>query len=631
MLNLMRKHASSWMIKIILFAIVVVFIFWGVGSFVSRKSTELAKINGEVISYDAYRKAYDNLLAQYRRIYGSKLSDDLLKTLRLNEQALDQLENRVLMLQEARRLKIRVTNQELAQALQHDANFQNNGVFDYQRYRQILALNNLSVEDFENSRKQDLRIGKLRALILEGVAVSEDEAREWYNWYNAEVNLEYVLLDPGQYKNITPDQKTLEEHFKAHEKDYMTEPLVKVRYLYFDPHAYQAQAKVTEEDIAEYYDEHRREFRTEKTVEARHILLKVDPQADPKTVELKKQKAMEIYEMAKSGKDFADLARKYSEGPTRDKGGYLGTFKRESMVKPFADKAFSMKAGQISEPVRTQYGWHIIKIEKINEAKTRSLEEVRDLIRQKVIVQKAKALARDKAEKVYDNVFDGDDLNAAAQTYQVPVKTTDFFSNKGPQGMGIADPRQFAEVAFGLEKMAISEIQEFGGVFYLLQVIDLVESKVPEFQAVADKVKADVIRIQQREQAKKDAEALLAEIKKGKTLSEAAADFHLKPDVTGFFKRSRAIPKIGYEPQIVQAAFKLSEANPLNDQALQGKQGWYIIRLKARRAPLASGFDKDRDTIVNQLLARKKQSTLQQWLDDLKARSEIKINRELIK
>ena len=109
--------------------------------------------------------------------------------------------------------------------------------------------------------------------------------------------------------------------------------------------------------------------------------------------------------------------------------------------------------------------------------------------------------------------------------------------------MGIANPRQFAEVAFGLEKMAISEIQEFGGVFYLLQVIDLVESKVPEFQAVADKVKADVIRIQQREQAKKDAEAILAEIKKGKTLSEAAADFHLKPDVTGFFKRSRAIPK----------------------------------------------------------------------------------------
>ena len=135
---------------------------------------------------------------------------------------------------------------------------------------------------------------------------------------------------------------------------------------------------------SDYYEANPEQFKTPKTVEARHILIKVPRDADPDAVERARIKSLAIHKMAIEGKDFAELAKQFSEGPTKDKGGHLGTFKKETMVKPFADKAFSMKTGEISEPVRTPFGWHIIKVETINKAVARSLEESTAQIREKM-------------------------------------------------------------------------------------------------------------------------------------------------------------------------------------------------------------------------------------------------------
>ena len=141
-----------------------------------------------------------------------------------------------------------------------------------------------------------------------------------------------------------------------------------MRYLKFEPGNYVAKVEISEDEISEYYEEHPDEFQNPKTVEARHILIKVGQDAADEEVAKAKDKIQDILKKARSGQDFAELARQYSEGPSKDKGGLLGSFRREAMVKPFADKAFSMQAGDISEPVRTRFGWHIIKVEKVNEA-----------------------------------------------------------------------------------------------------------------------------------------------------------------------------------------------------------------------------------------------------------------------
>lgn len=631
MLNIMRKQAGSWIIKVLLFAIVVVFIFWGVGSFNSRRKNTVANVNGQIIPYDTYREVYGQLREQYRRAYGDAFNDELMKNLHLEDQALNQIVNRTLLLQEAKRLNIQVGDKTVDQAIYKIPAFQVNGVFNEARARQVLAQNRMNTAEFRDSFRQDLIIDKLRAMIVDGVSATDAEARQWYDWYNTEVNLTFMPFVPERYKDITVTDEQIADFFKSHETDYRTEPQVKVRYVFFDPNSYKDQVSISQEQISQYYYSHSDEFKSEKTVEARHILIKLDENADPKTVAEKKQTAMEIYKMARTGKDFAELARQYSEGPSREQGGYLGEFKRESMVKPFADKAFSMKAGEISEPVRTRFGWHIIKVEKVNEAKTQSLEEATQAIRQKLINEKARELAQQKAEAVYDDtLFDGVDLADVAKTHNAAVKTTDFFKPQGPASKDIGDARQFAETAFGLKKMVISDVKDFGNGYYLLQVVDRIEAAIPPLEKVKKRVQDDLVKKLQDEWAKADAETFLAELKKGKRMAEAHAPSDTKPGQTGFFKRSGAIPKIGYDPAISQAAFKLGPQKKLPDQVFKGRQGWYVIELKERKLPTAEGFDKQKADIAKRLTERKKQTALQQWLADLKTRGEITINRKLI-
>jgi peptidyl-prolyl cis-trans isomerase D len=389
MLNLMRKHAGSLIIKIILFAIVVVFVLWGVGSVRSRKATQVAEINGEIITQQAYQQAYYRLVENYRRIYGDQYNDDLVKMLRPNEMALDQLINQVLMMQEADRLNIQIGEQELAEAIRAIPAFQNNGAFDYQRYNLLLSQNNLTPDQFEKERAEEIIAEKLRAVVLNGVTVTEDEARQWYDWFNAQVNLEYVLFAPTSYTDIQPAQDEVQAYFKEHADTYRSEPRIKVTYLHFHPDSYKSEVSIAAEQIAEYYSSHPNEFKTDKRVKARHILIKVDEGADEKTVEAKKAEAMKIYDMATAGQDFAELARKFSEGPSKDQGGELGWFTRDKMVEPFADKAFSMKSGEFSEPVRTRFGWHIINVEQTEEASSTSLESASEGIRLKLADDRA--------------------------------------------------------------------------------------------------------------------------------------------------------------------------------------------------------------------------------------------------
>jgi peptidyl-prolyl cis-trans isomerase D len=321
MLSLMRKNAGSWLIKIVLFAIVIVFVFWGVGSMRSRNKTEVAEVNGEVIPVEVYRQAYNRMMDDLRRAYGSQVDDNFLKMLKPGEMALDRLVERILLSQEAGRLKIEVGSDELAQAIYSMPVFQVDGAFNKQRYLQVLAQNNLSDERFRMDRKDSILLNKLRSILLVGVVASEDDAKAWYDWINTKVSIQYALFTPEQYGDLQPTDEQVRAYFDEHKDNYRTKPRIKATYIYFDPESMKSEVKISEESIAAYYDAHKAEFQKDKRVKARHILFKVDKGADAALVEARKAEAMKVYEMARAGKDFAGLAKKYSEGPSNDKGG----------------------------------------------------------------------------------------------------------------------------------------------------------------------------------------------------------------------------------------------------------------------------------------------------------------------
>jgi len=620
----MRKHAASWLIKILLIAVALSFVVWGGYRYREQQRVRIASVNGESITIGEYRESYNTILQQLQRSFGNNLNAEMLKMLQVEKQALDRLINQKLLLQEASRLHFDVSDEELSDTIRNMEPFQQAGMFNARRYRLVLDSIRLSPEDFEAIQKESILVQKLNSFISDTVKVSDLEAWDWYKWQNASIDIDTVSFNPDTYDNIEPTAEEVEKYFNDNKEAYKTEPKIKTGFLYFNPADYADKVKLPQEEIDLYYDENPDEFKTPKTVEARHILFKLEQDVPEADVEKAKQRALDVMKLAREGKDFAELAKEHSEGPTKDQGGYLGSFRKEAMVKPFSDMAFSMKAGEISEPVRTQFGWHIINVEKVNEASTEPKAKAEEKIRKKLTEEYSKTEAFDHAESVYETIFDGDDLKTVAEDRKLKYRTTDFFTQKGPDA-DIQSPAQFAATAFKLSEMQISEIADLGDGFYILQVIEKMPSNIPELDHVKDDVRADLVKEKQREKAKADATTLLEAVKGGKSMSEAGKGFELTPQTTGLFKRNASIPNIGYEPSISSAAFKLSEKKPLPEAAVNGQNKYYVIRFKERKEPERSEFEKEKDSVKLNLLRSKQRKAFDAWVSELRDSSDITV------
>ena len=626
MLDLMRKHAGTWLIKVILGAVIIVFAFWGIGSYKMQEGTRVAVVNGSTITVDQYRETYNRILEQLRQRFGDNLNDEMLKLFNVKKQALDSVIDQALLLDEAKRLSFRVTDEELAAAIRSTPAFQLDGRFDQRRYARVLSANRMTPEAFEVVQRESMLIGKLRNVVRNSLKVSDVEARELYNWTHASVDIEYVLFEPGRYTDIEIIKEEINSYYDENKSSYKTDPLVKANYLLFDPSAYEAKIELHKDEIAEYYEAHLETFAKPKTVEARHILTMAGENDNPEKVEAARKKALKALEEVRDGKDFAEMAKKYSEGPSKDSGGYLGAFEKKAMVAPFAEKAFSMNAGEVSEPVRTQFGWHVIKVEKINPAYTQSLEAAEPEIRKKLKDDMAKNMAYDDAEMIYDATFDRTNLAEIAEEKGLKIQNTGFFSRKGPE-KGIAAPGAFASAAFGIKVGEISEVKEIEDGFYIIQVIEEVPEKISELEAVEEKVKADITKKKKDEKAQADAGAFIKSVKEeGKSFAEAGRIFDVAPVTTGWFKRTEAIPGIGYEPAISQAAFLLSEEQPHTADPLKGNKGYYVARFGAKKLPDAEGFDGEKEPLIQRFLGQKEVDAFAALLKTIKERSEIIIS-----
>jgi peptidyl-prolyl cis-trans isomerase D len=629
MLDFMRKHAGTWMIKALLGAIVVVFIFWGVGSWTSQREGIVATVNGESISLEEYRNAYNRLLDQARQSLGSNLSDDMLKSLQIPKRALDQLIDRTLLKQAAERMKVSVADEELALSIRGTPAFQDAGVFDRRRYQQVLSLNRMTPEAFEQSQRDSLMVEKLVRLVTDPVKVSQTEAEHWYQWNQAAVRFDFVTVDAERYTAITASADEVAQYFERKKESYQLPPERDVRYVRFSPETYSAKIQVTPEEIRDYYEANPDRFVIAPTVEASHILIRVAADADAAAAEKARERIQGILKQAREGQDFARLAQKYSEDEsTRDAGGALGSFPKEAMVPPFGEVAFATPPGQISEPVKTRFGWHLIKVAKLNEGRTRSLEEASADIQNRLKNERARGLAYDDAEALYDAASAGSDLAAAAAARQLEVRSTGFFSQGGPVP-GIAQSAAFAQAAFQLVPGSISEIQEFGNDYLLLQVSEERPARIPELPAVEPRVKQDLIREKQREQARNDARALLEDLKSGAKMEPAARKIGLAPKTSGFLKRNDPVGDLGQEPELLRSAFELSAGQPLPAEPVQTNKGYAVLRFVERKAPDMAGFDQERSQITERLMQQKKFKAWEAWMNQLREGSQVDRKREI--
>ena len=622
----MRENAGSWIVKILLGIIVIVFVLWGIRSGDPKKSPNVATVNGEVVSVDEYRTAYQNMIAQMRQQFGANLSDEMIEMLQIEKQALNRLIDKKLLLQESRKLKIDVSEKELADAVKNSPMFQNEGVFDFNIYQAVLKNNNLTPEMYERMQQESLTIEKLRSILTDNVKVSENEISEWHAWQNSVVDINYVVFSPERQPDIAPSDEEMNKYYKENGEKYKTPPKIKASYVQFDTDVYLSKAEVTPEEIKTYYDENNQMFETPKTVSASHILIKVPVEGGGSLEADKKKIILDVLAQLKQGKDFSELAKTYSEDPGKENGGKLGFFKHEDMVKPFADKAFSMKPGEISDPVRTQFGWHIIKVDDVKEASKKSLEEATVAIVETLKKRKAKTLAFNDAETVYEATVNGDDLSLAAESVSAKIITTSFFSQKDAIP-GVPDSAKFSQVAFSLPIMETSDVVEFETGYAIIRADEKIEPAIPELKEVVEKVKGDLTAKMKQEAALADAKQFLKAVKEGASFSDESQKKGYTVKSTGPFKRQDAIPDIGFEKEIGQAAFTLSKPGEAGGEVLKGKENYYVISLKERKTPDKASLETERGEIEDLLLRKKESALFEKWIAQVKNESKIDIKQ----
>jgi peptidyl-prolyl cis-trans isomerase D len=225
----MRKYATSWMIKFVLGAVVVVFVFWGVGSFRSQKANRVALVNGDAITVEEYRETYNAMIEQLRRQFGTNLNDDLLKMLQVDKQVINQLIEQRLILQEAERLSFSVSDKDLVDSIQKMKAFQSAGIFDNTLYKRTLTRNRLSPEEFESLQRKSILLERVKSFIEDGIKISAEEALQWHRFQNTAVDIDFVLFQADRYQDVSVTDSEVRAYFEKNKASYQTEPKVKVR------------------------------------------------------------------------------------------------------------------------------------------------------------------------------------------------------------------------------------------------------------------------------------------------------------------------------------------------------------------------------------------------------------------
>lgn len=626
MLRLMRESAGSWIIKILLGLIVLAFVFVGTGTYNSGKASKIGSVNGSPITISDYQTAYYNILGNLRQQFGGQLNDEIIKMFNVQQQAVDQVIEAELMRQAAERVDIIVSNQELIESITRIPAFQEQGVFDKERYRLLLSQNRLTPESFEIMQKEAILFNKLQAIVAGSVKVSEEEARAWYEWENTAVVIAYASFDPQTFTDIEITDEMLKSHYEAHKQDYMTEPAVKARYIKFDPLAYRDKVVVSDQEIENYYNANPREYKIEEMVSGRQIILKSADEDDNGPGEEKRTEALAIMERAKAGEDFAELAKQYSEDPAKETGGAFGPLTRSSLLPAVAEAAFSLEIDEISDPIKTRHGWHILKIEERLPAATKPLDEVADLIRAKLAEIKARNRAYDEAVSTYNISFGDDDLADNAMELGLDLAEADFFTRaQGPADVPGAS--EFADIAFGLPLKDISDVIDINGIYYLIQVIAEQPEQVPDFETVREQVKHDVMLEQQRQAAENAAKELLAEAGDAGSLSAAAEEKGYNIRTVNIQSRNNPPPEFEQASAVMDVAYDLSPESPLPETAIQGEDGkYYAVALTGRTPPIPAGFSLARDNIIERLTRQKQNDLFQSWITRLRENSRITIS-----
>ena len=627
MLDRMRRHKGwlKWSLAIVILAFVILYIPSFLEPGTAGNRDVVASVEGREITVGRFRQVYQRQMQAYRAQFGGNVDEKMLKQLGIDQRIVQQMIEEETALAEASRLGISGTDEEVRARIATMPGLLENGQFiGEQRYRQMLEMQNLTPAEFEEQIRRAAILQKLQAALTNWITVDDKELEKEFKRRNEKVKLAVVSFPADKFREgLEATDAELSAYYEAHKNELKIPEKRKVKYALVDMQAIRNRMQISPEDIQRAYEDNLQQYSTPEQVRASHILLKTEGKDDAAV----KKQAEDLLAKVKAGADFAQLATKYSEDDTsKVKGGDLDFFGKGSMVPEFDKVAFSMKPGEISDLVKTQYGYHIIKVTDKKAASTKPLEEVRAQIEDQLKWERAQAEAQRIADEVAGKLKKPDDFDTVAKARGLTVGESGLFSKDEPiAGLGVAPA--VAERAFELKEGEVSESVRTPQGLVFITVTGRQDSYVPKLDEVKARVRDEVLKKKAVDVARQRAATIGAQMKSG-DFNAAAKGAGLEVKTTEFIARGAPIGDVGASPAIDAVAFTLP-VGAVSDPIVTDN-ATVIVKVLERQDPAPSDIASGKATLKTELLNERRNRFYASYMSKARERMKINVNRELL-
>lgn len=594
MLSKLREQTKFWM-WIVGGAFILTIVFaWGMDYSGGNANPVMGKVDGHRIMIQEYQTALQESYQAQRQQLGTQELDDAFVEY-VQEQTWQQMVDQILIAQELRKMGLSATENEIIYVLRNIPppgirqfpEFQTDGIFDYQKYEAAMLYPELA--EFWISMEQQLFAWlpqeKLGHLVMSTALVTTKEAEESYRYRNETASAQFVRIDP-----VTRPDSTL---------------------------------TVSAAEIREYYDEHPEEFTEPARVDMNYVLLFKNP--SPRDVAEMEQEMAYVQSSLQQGSEFDALARMYSDDTSADEGGYLGWVSPGDMVTSFDNAAFQLAEGEVSEPVLSEFGWHIIQCDSIRDAGT---EEEQRALRHILFKEEPSTTTLDSISALLDELrvaAEEEDFTTAAQRFGLTVQSTGPVA-QGEFVPGIGYEAKATNFGFANRIGTISEVMEQVSAYYILQVRDKIEEGISDLADVSDQIREDLLYDKNLAQLEAYSRELAARMQASPGQFESIAEAEgLTVDDTGSFTRNDFVGGVGRDPEFIAVVFNtpVSEVTGV----IRGSNSWFIAKVTELTEVSTEGMEtliqNERDILMNQ----RRQSAYANWVRGLRQKARIVDNR----
>jgi peptidyl-prolyl cis-trans isomerase D len=618
MLQNIRDRATGVFAYVILFLISIPFALWGIQSyFEGGGKTLAAEVNGEEIPLRVYQNAFQQQKQRLNQMFSGRIPKGLINDDMLRSQAMESLILETVLQQELKTSGYRIGDKALLSAIESMEVFQNNGRFDPQLYNRLLDRQRISKTGFEQQMRDSLLQSQFQEGIVNSAMVLNEQVLDYQRLQGQKRDFDYVTIRADEFREqAIPDEASIKQYYDNHTNEYLTDERVRIAYIDLNIDEVAVTIPVDEEQAALYYDEQKSAYQTPERRQISHILIKVEGSV---TEQDAMAKASSLQQQIQAGGSFSALAQEHSEDSfTAKRGGDLGEVQRGEMGTAFDQTAFSLPQGTVSNPVRTERGVELIRVQSIVPARQQDFAEVKDQIISDMRQQEAERRFLDLTETLGTLSYEvPDNLDEAAAAVDLQTKTSDWFVLA--QGEGIAQNQVIREAAFSSEVLIAQNnsdlIELSDGRVVVLRILEHEPPKQRDLAEVSDLIKNTLATQEMQRLVREQGRELLKDLQSGQSWDAAVANRDVKQG-SGLTRKDS-----GMNPELMGHVFRMNhpKSAPVFSGLTLSNSDYVLVRLNQVQDGAAKGTD------LGAVAASEGSRSLDAVLNALKERAEIRI------